>query len=74
MCWPDFDDDVAVRMKDAEEMYRFQILIDELAGALPIDVDLSLIIWQQLTDLHPTVASDCKCSALPHPATLSHTK
>ena len=30
VCWPEFEDDVAVRIKDAEEMYRFQILIDEL--------------------------------------------
>ena len=36
VCWPDFDDDVSVRMKDAEEIYRLQILIDELAGALPV--------------------------------------
>lgn len=40
-CWPDFGDDDAVGMKDAEEMYRFQILIDELIGALPIDVELN---------------------------------
>jgi hypothetical protein len=41
VCWPDFEDDIAVRVKDAEEMYRFQILIDELTGALPVDVQLN---------------------------------
>ena len=41
VCWPNFEDDVAVRMKDTEEMYRFQILIDGLTGALPIDVQLN---------------------------------
>jgi hypothetical protein len=44
VCWPDFDNDVAVRMKDAEEMCRFQILIDELAGALPVDVELNKLV------------------------------
>ena len=34
VCWPNFEDDVVVRMKDAKVMYRFQVLIDKLAGAL----------------------------------------
>jgi hypothetical protein len=44
VCWPDLDDDVAVRMKDAEEIYHFQILIDELAGAVPMDVQLNKLV------------------------------
>jgi hypothetical protein len=52
VCWPDFDNDDAVRMKDAEEIYRFQLLIDQLAGSLPIDVELNQLVlstnWQTL--------------------------
>ena len=37
-------------MKDAEEMYRFQILIDELAGKLPMDVELNQLVYSTKWD------------------------
>ena len=44
VCWPDLDDDVDVRIKEAEEIDRFQTLIDQLAGALPVDVQLNRLV------------------------------
>ena len=43
VCWPDLDD-VDVRIKDAEEIGRFQTLIDQLAGALPVNVKLNQLV------------------------------
>ena len=68
MCWPDFDNDDAVRTKDAEEIYRFQLLIDELAGSLPIDVELNQLVlstnWQTLN--RETLTSSGKGTCLDH--------
>ena len=65
VCWPDLDD-VDVRIKDAEEIGRFQTLIDQLAGALPVDVKLNQLVlstgWYVLNQeaLKPyTWASTC---------------
>ena len=51
VCWPNFEDDVVVRMKDAKEMYRFQVLIDKLAGALPVDVQLNQLVLSTKWDV-----------------------
>ncbi len=68
VCWPDLDDDVDVRIKDAEEIDCFQtlLIIDQLAGALPVDVNLNQLVlstrWHVLNQeaLKPsTCASTC---------------
>ena len=67
VCWPDLDDDDDdVRIKDAEETDRFQTLIDQLAGALAVDVKLNQLVhstrWYVLNQeaLKPsTCASTC---------------
>ena len=69
-CWPDFDDDDAVRMNDAEEMDRFQTFIDELAGALSVDVELNQLVlytkWYVLNReaLKPSRKDSCASTCL----------
>jgi hypothetical protein len=69
-CSPDFNDDIAVRMKDGEERYHFQILIDELAGELPVDVKLNRLVlstrWHILNReaLTPSEKDTCASTCL----------
>ena len=51
VCWPDLDDDDDAREKDADEIYHFQVLIDQLAGAIPSDVQLKKLVYSMKLDI-----------------------
>jgi hypothetical protein len=52
VCWPDSDDNIDVcEEHDVDEICRFQILIDQLAGELHYDTQLKLVYSTKLISL-----------------------
>ena len=54
--WPDLDD---VQIKDGEEIDCFQTLINQLAGALPFNMQLNLSTMWHVLNLKPSGRYTC---------------
>ncbi|KAF8323668.1 hypothetical protein F5887DRAFT_1025705 [Amanita rubescens] len=51
VCWLDLDDNIDAREEVADEIYRFKVTINQLAGAVPDDLKLNKLVYSTKLDV-----------------------